>query len=54
MDMGDMHKKTSIYQSMAGAVEDAAVVIVCMSESYFNSENCEKGKNIYLLLYTLG
>ncbi len=33
----------SVLDSMATAVENASVVIMCMSSSYQKSENCKKG-----------
>ena len=44
MDIYDMQNTDpNIYTSMAKAVENAAAVIVCMSKSYCNSENCKLG-----------
>ena len=34
----------SILEAMAAAVEDAVVVLVCMTEKYKESPNCRTGK----------
>ena len=46
MDIDQMGGST--LQSMANAVEDAKIVLMCMTQKYKNSPNCRAGiDNIY-------
>ena len=47
MDIDNMGGST--LQAMAEAIEDAKVVLICMSHKYRNSPNCRAG-NVYLFV----
>ena len=49
MDIFDMHGST--LAAMAKAVEDAAIVLVCSSHRYKDSDNCRLGKESRRCLY---
>ena len=40
MDVDQMSDRDNIFDSMAAAVEQASVVVVCISQEYVQSENC--------------
>lgn len=60
MDIDQMGGST--LQAMAEAVENAEIVLLCMSQKYKNSPNCRAGKttwfvmikNVYIILVLLG
>ena len=41
----------NLNEAMAEAVDGADVVLVCMSEKYKDSKNCQKGKLLILTKY---
>ena len=47
MDIDEMGGST--LESMAKAVENASVVLVCVSQKYKESPNCRSGKITYLI-----
>ena len=47
MDIDEMGGST--LESMARAVENASVVLVCVSQKYKESPNCRSGKIVYLI-----
>jgi len=47
MDIDEMGGST--LESMAKAVENASVVLVCVSQKYKESPNCRSGNNISLI-----
>jgi len=40
MDVDQMSDRDNIFDSMAAAVEQASVVVVCICQEYVQSENC--------------
>ena len=44
MDEDDIQDEPKLRRSMAYGVENSAAVLICMSQSYCDSENCEDGK----------
>ena len=49
MDIENM--EGSLLESMARAIENASVVLVCYSEKYKYSQNCRTGQSVFLILY---
>ena len=51
MDIDEMGGST--LESMARAVENASVVLVCVSQKYKESPNCRSGNNNYQACYKI-
>ena len=50
MDVDEMGGST--LESMAKAVENASVVLVCVSQKYKESPNCRSGNNVIIIMWT--